>query len=91
MERKVYRAPKRIDRNSSAGVQDELDKLLDSGVSSLLIDLTDTEYLSSAGIRVLVATQKRIGRNGSFALSNVRDAVRETLELVGLTEVMTLE
>ena len=91
MERTVYSAPERIDRNSSGDVQDELDEILDSGVTDLVIDMGEVKYLSSAGLRVLVATQKRIGRNGSFTLKNVPDIVKETLDLTGLSSVMPME
>ncbi len=91
MERTVYTPPERIDRNSSGKVQEEIWGILDSGVTDLLIDMSGVNYLSSAGLRVLVATQKRIGKEGSFALKNVQPSVKEVMDLTGLSSIMPME
>ena len=90
MESRVYKIPERIDRNSSTKVQESLDALLDSGVTDLVIDMSDTKYISSAGLRVLVATQKRLIDGGKFALTNVPPIVKETLDLTGLAAFMPI-
>ena len=56
------------------------------------IDLAGLEYISSAGLRVLVSTQKLAGnRGGSMRLLNPTDEVMEVFEMTGLSEVMTIE
>ena len=90
MESKVYKAPQRIDRNSSEEVQEFLDALVDSGITDLVVDMSDMQYISSAGLRVLVATQKRLMNGGKFALKNVPAFVKETLDLTGLSAMMPI-
>ena len=56
------------------------------------IDLSGLEYISSAGLRVLVATQKVVnGRGGSVRLLRPSESVMEVLEMTGLADVMTIE
>lgn len=60
--------------------------------SNLAIDLTKVDYVSSAGLRVFVATQKlALKRGGSFQLLHPRDEVMEVLEMTGLSEVLDVE
>ena len=91
MERKVYKAPERIDRNSSEDVQEEIWKLLDEGVTDLVIDMEELIYISSAGLRVLIALRKRLGDSGSLVLKNVPEVVMETLAVTGLLKIMNIE
>ena len=63
----------------------QLAKALDGlgeGVTSLTLDLKDLEYVSSAGIRQIVAAHKRLG--GHMVLTNVREEVLEVLRLTGV-------
>ncbi len=91
MEKTVYKAPERIDRNSSEDVQEEIWKLLDEGVTDLVIDMTELTYISSAGLRVLIALRKRLGDSGSLVLKNVPEVVMETLAVTGLSKIMNIE
>jgi anti-sigma B factor antagonist len=56
----------------------------------LVLDLKDVDYMASAGLRVLVAAQKRLSGGGSLTLLNVRSEVREVFEVTGLDEVFTI-
>ncbi len=91
MEKTVYKAPERIDRNSSEDVQEEIWKLLDEGVTDLVIDMEELTYLSSAGLRVLIAAQKRLADSGSLVLKNVPDVAMDVLNITGLSKVITIE
>jgi anti-sigma B factor antagonist len=91
MEETVYKAPERIDRNSSEDVQEEIWKLLDEGVTDLVIDMEELTYLSSAGLRVLIAAQKRLADSGSLVLKNVPDVAMDVLNITGLSKVITIE
>lgn len=65
---------------------------IDAGVTDFDIDLTELEYISSAGLRVLVSTQKLAAqRGGGMRLLHPSDDVMEVLEMTGLSEVMTVE
>ncbi len=71
----------------------ELDKELQatlSGVTDLTIDLADLEYISSAGLRMLLKTQKRMDRQGSMKICNIRENVREVLDMTGFSGFLTL-
>ena len=71
----------------------QLDKELNAslnGVDNLTLDLADLEYISSAGLRVLLKTQKRMDRQGSMQIRNIRDSVREVLYMTGFAEFLTI-
>ena len=85
MAQTVYMAPERVDRLSSSSVQKELDKLLDEGVTDLVFDMTNLKYISSAGLRVLLATQQRLSGKGSITLSNIPKSVKELLDVTGFS------
>ena len=72
----------------------ELDKDLQAtlaNVTDLTVDLKDVEYVSSAGLRILLKTQKRMDRQGSMKIRNVRENVREVLDMTGFSDFLTIE
>ena len=72
----------------------ELDKNLQAtlaNVIDLTVDLADVEYVSSAGLRILLKTQKRMDRQGSMKIRNVRENVREVLDMTGFSDFLTIE
>lgn len=72
----------------------ELDKNLQAtlaNVIDLIVDLADVEYVSSAGLRILLKTQKRMDRQGSMKIRNVRENVREVLDMTGFSDFLTIE
>ena len=72
----------------------ELNALLDrelGGVKSLILDFAECDYVSSAGLRVLLATFKQMtADNGSMKLTNVGENIRDVLENTGLDAVFGL-
>ena len=71
-----------------------LDKTLNENIednASLVLDLKGLEYISSAGLRVLLGAQKRIGKMGSMKLINVAEAVMEVFEMTGFADILTIE
>lgn len=65
---------------------------LPSGVRDIDIDLTGVDYVASAGLRVLVATDKlTVKRGGTMRLLHPCEDVMEVLEMTGLAEVFTIE
>ena len=60
-------------------------------VDSLILDLKGLEYISSAGLRVILGAQKRMQRVGSMKLTNVCEDVMEVLEMTGFTDILTIE
>ena len=72
-------------------LEDELTKSI-SSVKNLILDFANVEYISSAGLRVLLAMEKSMRRQqGSMTLRNVNSAVKEIIRLAGFLQVMRIE
>ena len=61
------------------------------GVQCLKLDLKGLEYISSAGLRVLLGAQKKIQKTGRMLLTNVCEDVMEVLEMTGFADILTIE
>ena len=71
----------------------ELDKNLSAtlgAVTDLTSDLADLEYISSAGWRTLLKLQKRMDKQGSMKIRNIRQNVREVLDMTGFSDFLTI-
>jgi anti-sigma B factor antagonist len=71
-----------------------LDKTISSDIESdkkLTLDLKRVEYISSAGLRVLLSAQKKLQKSGSMKLINVREEVMEVFEMTGFSDILTIE
>ena len=71
-----------------------LEKLINEelgGVTVLTLDMNALEYISSAGLRVLLSLQKKMNKVGSMKLIGVSDAVMEVFEMTGFTEILSIE
>jgi len=75
----------RIDSQTAPQLAEALDDLLDRGRYNIVIDLHDVSFLSSAGLRVLIDTQKQCKRlnRGELVLTRVPELIYEALDLVG--------
>lgn len=60
-------------------------------VASLILDLKGLEYISSAGLRVLLGAQKKMQRAGTMKLTGVCEEVMEVLEMTGFADILTIE
>ena len=70
----------------------ELDKSLKlDGLTDLTVDLAQLEYISSAGLRTLLKIQKKMDRQGSMRIKNIRENVREVLDMTGFSNFLTIE
>lgn len=80
----------RLDANWAGQLADTVNALTREGIYDVSLDLTNVVYLSSAGIRVLVMQYKNLDRlGGSLTLAALSDPVREVLQMVGMTEMMS--
>lgn len=86
----VVKVEGRIDTNTSPDLEMELKSSLD-GVSNLIFDFTDVDYISSAGLRVLLSAQKTMNKQGSMKLTGVRSEIMEIFEVTGFTDILTIE
>lgn len=80
----------RLDTTTAPQLESELSENLD-GVTELTIDFAELSYISSAGLRVLLATQKRMNKQGSMKLINVNEIVMEVFEITGFVDILTIE
>ena len=71
-----------------------LDKTINediAGTKSLVLNLAGLEYISSAGLRVLLSAQKKMQKVGSMKVTNVCEVVMEVLEMTGFADILTIE
>ena len=71
-----------------------LDKAIDENIydiQKLVLDLKDLEYISSAGLRVLLTAQKKMQKVGLVKLKNVREEVMDVFEMTGFADILTIE
>ena len=60
-------------------------------VTNLIFDFEKVEYISSAGLRVLLSAQKKMNKQGTMKVINVGDAIMEIFEVTGFSDILTIE
>ena len=70
----------------SKAIEEKLD-----GVKELVLDFAKLDYISSAGLRVLLTTQKTMAKVGSMKLINVGDVIMDVLNITGFVDILTIE
>ncbi|BFJ84807.1 STAS domain-containing protein [Ruthenibacterium sp. TH_2024_36131] len=80
----------RLDTVTAPQLEEHLNANLD-GVSSLVLDFSELNYISSAGLRVLLTAQKRMNRQGSMVVRHVNDVIAEVFEITGFCDILTVE
>ncbi len=79
----------RIDTVTAPQLSDYMKTEL-AGVEELILDLQEVEYISSAGLRVILFAQKMMNSQGSMKVANVNSDIMETFELTGFTDILTI-
>ena len=80
----------RLDTTTAPELERALKESLD-GVSELTLDFEKLEYISSAGLRVLLSAQKKMSRQGGMKLVHVGEIIMEVFEVTGFTDILTIE
>ena len=80
----------RLDTVTSPDLEAELNESLD-GVAKLIMDLGELEYISSAGLRVLLSAEKRMMKQGEMVVKNANDTIMEIFEVTGFCDILTIE
>lgn len=80
----------RLDTATAPQLEACLNASLD-GVTCLALDFASLDYISSAGLRVLLSTQKRMNTQGKMVIRNVNDMINEVLEMTGFADILTIE
>ena len=89
-ESAVFKLEGKIDTITSRDLAKEINSVLDS-LSLLLLDFDKVEYISSAGIRVLVAAKKSMSNRGEVKVTNVKDNVKDIFDVTGLSVILGIE
>lgn len=80
----------RLDTTTAPELETELKSSLE-GVKELVIDLKDLDYISSAGLRVLLFAQKTMNNQGTMKVTNAKPEIMEVFEITGFTDILTIE
>jgi len=87
----VFAVAGRLDTKTAPDFEKKLLELLKGGTRRFVIDLSPTEYVSSAGLRVLVMLAKKLaGGQGRLVLCGMRESVREVFEIAGFTSLFAI-
>ena len=80
----------RLDTTTAPALEAELKASMD-GVTELNLDFEKLEYLSSAGLRVLLAAQKVMNKQGKMTIHHVNETIHEVFEVTGFIDILTIE
>lgn len=80
----------RLDTTTAPQLEAEFKQSV-SDNTELILDFTKLEYLSSAGLRVLLAAQKVMNKQGKMVIRNVNDVIAEVFEVTGFADILTIE
>jgi len=80
----------RLDTTTAPQLEAELKRSVD-GVEKLVIDMAALEYISSAGLRVLLSAQKVMNKQGEMLIRNVNETIMEVFEITGFVDILTIE
>lgn len=80
----------RLDTVTAPSLEAELKANLD-GIQELVLDFQKLEYISSAGLRVLLMAQKTMNKQGSMVIRNVNETIAEVFEITGFADMLTIE
>lgn len=80
----------RLDTTTAPQLEAELKASLD-GVAHLVLDFAGLEYLSSAGLRVLLAAQKTMNKQGDMVVRHVNETIAEIFDVTGFSDILTIE
>lgn len=79
----------RLDTTTAPELEAALENAL-TGVEELVLDFSELEYISSAGLRVLLATQKKMQGQGTMTVTGVSDIVMEVFEVTGFCDILNI-
>ncbi|MBV8949723.1 MAG: STAS domain-containing protein [Actinobacteria bacterium] len=81
-----------VDVSTSAGLRDELYRLIDGGATRVVIDCSEMDFIDSSGLGVLVGALKRMReKDGEVVLRALNPSARKVFEITGLTKLFTIE
>ena len=86
----VMKVEGRLDTMSAPQLEEKITALGEE-VADLVLDLAGLDYISSAGLRVLLGAQKKMNKQGAMKVTKVKSEVMEIFEMTGFSEILTIE
>ena len=83
----------RVDSATAPQLEQTLQKIIDSGRYNIVVDLMETEYMSSAALRALISAQKQVKhgmRSGDVRIASMPDKIRKAFDLAGFLELFQI-
>lgn len=80
----------KLDTTTAPELESCIDECID-GFDEIVLDLQELDYMSSAGLRVVLKTQKAMDKKGGMKIKNVNDEIMEVFEITGFLEFLTIE
>ena len=80
----------RLDTITAPQLEEEIKASLD-GITDLIFNFSGLTYVSSAGLRVLLSSQKTMNEKGSMVVKNVSDEIQEIFDVTGFSDILTIE
>lgn len=88
---KVVRLEGNLDTNTSSSAQEFLNSAIDQGAAKIVVNFEKVDFVSSAGLRVLLATAKRLGGSGgSLRVCGLNETVSEVFEISGFSTILSV-
>ena len=81
----------RLDTNTSPQLEEFAGGMYDKGIANIIVDMSACDFVSSAGLRVIVAMQKRAATGGSLVFRGVVPEVMEVFQMTGFDKILTFE
>ena len=86
----VFTLEGRLDTSTAPELDKELKSSLD-GITTLTLDMKTLDYISSAGLRVLLSVQKIMNKQGEMTIRNANETVMEIFEVTGFSDILNIE
>ena len=87
----IYRLNGRLDSNTSPALEKKLAVAIEDGATNMVLDFENLEYISSAGLRIILKTTKDLKRSeGSIVLCAMQDYVKEVFEIAGFDSFLSI-
>jgi anti-sigma B factor antagonist len=87
----IFKLNGRLDSNTSQGFEKKIFQAIDDGSKSMIIDFGELEYISSAGLRVILKATKALKREeGKMMLCDMQDYVKEVFEIAGFDSFLPI-
>ena len=80
----------RLDTTTAPSLEEDLQNSI-KDITELDFDFTDLEYISSAGLRVLLSAQKIMNKQGKISIRNVNSDIMDVFEITGFTDILSIE